>query len=112
MVLTFYSPFASDLVYAGSWDASISVSDPRANKRVGHHVQSERVVHMDLVGNRLVVALAPRRFNIYDIRNMKDPEVQRESSLRFMTAALACMTNGEGAHFILLVLIHSSILLV
>jgi cell cycle arrest protein BUB3 len=51
---------------------------------------------MDLVNNRLVVAMASRLFHIYDIRNMAVPEQQRESSLKFMTRSLACMVDGEG----------------
>jgi cell cycle arrest protein BUB3 len=42
------------------------------------------------------VALASRLFHIYDIRNMKEPVSERESSLKYMTRALACMANGKG----------------
>lgn len=52
---------------------------------------------MDIFGNHLVVAMAARKFNIYDIRMMERPKQERESSLRFMTGAVACMLNGEGA---------------
>ena len=52
---------------------------------------------MDIFGNNLVVAMAARKFNIYDIRMMERPKQERESSLRFMTGAVACMLNGEGA---------------
>ena len=52
---------------------------------------------MDIFGHNLVVAMAGRKFNIYDIRMMDRPKQERESSLRFMTGAVACMLNGEGA---------------
>ena len=51
---------------------------------------------MDLVNNTLVVAMASRIFHIYDIRNMSAPSQSRESSLKYMTRALACMTDGQG----------------
>jgi cell cycle arrest protein BUB3 len=51
---------------------------------------------MDSFGHNLVVAMAGRKFNIYDIRMMERPKQERESSLRFMTGAVACMLNGEG----------------
>jgi len=51
---------------------------------------------MDAVGNTLVVAMGGRKINIYDIRNMEKATQERESSLRFMTRALACMPSGEG----------------
>ena len=51
---------------------------------------------MDTVGHRLVVALASRLFHIFDVRNMDSPEQTRESSLKFLTRALACMSDGQG----------------
>jgi len=51
---------------------------------------------MDTVGHRLVVALASRLFHIFDVRKMDAPEQTRESSLKFLTRALACMSDGQG----------------
>jgi len=51
---------------------------------------------MDTVGHRLVVALASRLFHIFDVRKMDTPEQTRESSLKFLTRALACMSDGRG----------------
>ena len=45
----------------------------------------------------LVVAMASRLFNIFDIRQMEAPVQERESSLKFMTRSLACMVDGQGA---------------
>lgn len=56
---------------------------------------------MDAVGTSLVVAMGGRKINIYDIRRMDKATQERESSLRFMTRALACMPSGEGAFAIL-----------
>lgn len=51
---------------------------------------------MDIVGHRLVLALASRLFHIFDVRKMDTPEQTRESSLKFLTRALACMSDGQG----------------
>lgn len=51
---------------------------------------------MDTTGNLLVVAMASRLFHIYDIRKMDMPAQERESSLKFLTRALACMVDGQG----------------
>jgi cell cycle arrest protein BUB3 len=51
---------------------------------------------MDTVGHRLVIALASRLFHIFDVRKMDTPEQTRESSLKFLTRALACMSDGQG----------------
>lgn len=53
---------------------------------------------MDVVNHTLVVAMASRLFNIYDIRKMDVAAQTRESSLKFMTRALACMVDGQGEY--------------
>ncbi|KAH9848762.1 WD40 repeat-like protein [Lenzites betulinus] len=81
----------------GSWDRTIRFWDSRAaNAQQSSHDLPERVYNMDLVENILVVAMASRLFHIYDIRKMDSPAQTRESSLKFMTRALACMADGQG----------------
>jgi cell cycle arrest protein BUB3 len=53
---------------------------------------------MDAAQNTVVVAMAGRKINIYDLRRMDRPTQERESSLRFMTRALACNPDGEGMY--------------
>lgn len=86
------------VIYTGSWDQTIATYDIRApSPRTGSYPTPERVYYMDIFGYNVVVAMAGRKFNIYDIRMMDRPKQERESSLRFMTGAVACMLNGEGA---------------
>ncbi|EIW54728.1 WD40 repeat-like protein [Trametes versicolor FP-101664 SS1] len=81
----------------GSWDRTVRFWDPRAaNSQQASHELPERVYNMDLVNHILVVAMASRLFHIYDIRKMDSPAQTRESSLKFMTRALACMADGQG----------------
>ncbi|KAH9923407.1 WD40 repeat-like protein [Epithele typhae] len=81
----------------GSWDRTIRFWDPRAaNQEQATHKLPERIYHTDLVSNILVVAMASRLFHIYDVRKMDAPAQTRESSLKFMTRALACMADGQG----------------
>ncbi|KAJ3188549.1 mitotic spindle checkpoint protein Bub3 [Irineochytrium annulatum] len=85
-------------VISGSWDKSVRMWDPRAaTAEVGRHQQPAKVFAMDLVREKLVVAMAGRSVMIYDIRNMKEALQQRESSLKFMTRTVKCMPNGDGA---------------
>ncbi|KAG8933808.1 hypothetical protein FRC02_011130 [Tulasnella sp. 418] len=90
----------TNLLYTGSWDQTVRSWDPRVQttptQPTSAHPQPERVYGMDLTGNTLVVAMAGRLVNIYDLRNMVEPTQRRESSLRFMTKTVACMANGEG----------------
>ena len=61
---------------------------------------------MDLVGHTLVVAMASRLFQIWDVRNMQSPVSQRESSLKYMTRAVACMSDQKGLERIIWALIE------
>lgn len=87
----------SNILITGSWDRTLRLWDPRAaNAQQLSHNLPERVYNMDTTGNLLVVAMASRLFHIYDIRKMDMPAQERESSLKFLTRALACMVDGQG----------------
>jgi cell cycle arrest protein BUB3 len=86
-----------DAIITGSWDRTVRFWDPRAaTTQQSSHQLPERVYFMDTVGYYLVVALASRLFHIFDVRKMDAPEQTRESSLKFLTRALACMSDGQG----------------
>lgn len=90
-----------DVLITGSWDRTIRFWDPRVAQdqlscQTQSHETPERIYHLDLIDNNLVVAMASRLFHIYDIRNMSSPSQQRESSLKYMTRSLACMPDGQG----------------
>ncbi|KAI8812542.1 WD40-repeat-containing domain protein [Cladochytrium replicatum] len=84
-------------VITGSWDKSVKMWDPRSNDSlVGKYDQREKVFSMDVTHYMLVVAMAGRNVDIYDIRNMNQIVQQRTSSLKFMTRTVKCMRNGQG----------------
>jgi len=90
-----------DALITGSWDRTVRFWDPRVAQdqsscQTQSHETPERIYHLDLINNNLVVAMASRLFHIYDIRNMSSPSQQRESSLKYMTRSLACMPDGQG----------------
>lgn len=98
---------STNSLITGSWDRSIRFWDPRSpnpnapagsppNHEVSKSDTPERIYAMDIVQNTLVAAMASRLFQIYDVRNMRMPMQQRESSLKYMTRSLACMPSGEG----------------
>jgi cell cycle arrest protein BUB3 len=91
-------------VITGSWDKTVKCWDPRGvsgpeHTLVGTYAQPERVYSLSLVGNRLVVATAGRHVNIYDLRNMSQPEQKRDSSLKYQTRCVRCFPNGTGNCF-------------
>ncbi|KAJ9561056.1 hypothetical protein OSB04_006216 [Centaurea solstitialis] len=89
-------------VITGSWDKTLKCWDPRGatssqeRALVGTYTQPERVYSISLVGNRVVVATAGRHVNVYDLRNMSQPEQRRESSLKYQTRCVRCYPNGTG----------------
>lgn len=95
----------SGQVITGSWDKTLKCWDPRGasgqeRSLVGTYSQPERVYSLSLVGNRLVVATAGRNVNVYDLRNMSQPEQRRESSLKYQTRCVRCYPNGTGVHLL------------
>jgi len=92
-----YATEISSLV-SGSWDRTLKFWDPKSksSQATSSHTLPERIYHMDLVGHTLVVAMASRLFQIWDVRNMQSPVSQRESSLKYMTRAVACMSDQKG----------------
>ncbi|AQL02205.1 Putative pentatricopeptide repeat-containing protein mitochondrial [Zea mays] len=96
--------YAAGQVITGSWDKTVKCWDPRGvsgpeRTLVGTYAQPERVYSLSLVGNRLVVATAGRHVNIYDLRNMSQPEQKRDSSLKYQTRCVRCFPNGTGNWF-------------
>ncbi|OMO63356.1 hypothetical protein COLO4_32527 [Corchorus olitorius] len=94
--------YAAGQVITGSWDKTLKCWDPRGasgqeRTLVGTYPQPERVYSLSLVGNRLVVATAGRHVNVYDLRNMSQPEQRRESSLKYQTRCVRCYPNGTEA---------------
>ena len=92
----------SGQVITGSWDRTIKCWDPRGangpqeHALIGTHNQPDRVYSLSLEGYRLVVATAGRHVNVYDLRNMSEPEQQRMSFLRYQTRCVECYPNGTG----------------
>ncbi|KAL6013118.1 hypothetical protein ACLOJK_003610 [Asimina triloba] len=91
--------YAAGQVITGSWDKTLKCWDPRGasgqeRTLVGTYPQPERVYSLSLVGHRLVVATAGRHVNVYDLRNMSQPEQRRESSLKYQTRCVRCYPNG------------------
>ncbi|KAE8721041.1 Mitotic checkpoint protein BUB3.1 [Hibiscus syriacus] len=88
-------------VITGSWDKPSKCWDPRGasgqeRTLVGTYQQPERLYSLSLVGNRVVVATVGRHVNVYDLRNMSQPEQQKESSLKYQTRCVRCYPNGTG----------------
>lgn len=93
---------STELLVTGSWDTSVRLYDKRcANRETSRVWQPSKVYAMDSVGHMLVVAMAERNVNIYDVRCMSEPMQVRVSSLKFQTRAVACMPDGEGSYYLI-----------
>ncbi|KAG0740733.1 hypothetical protein G6F57_001931 [Rhizopus arrhizus] len=83
-------------LYTGSWDATIQVWDPRSQASQQTVNLPEKVFSMDLLNNKLAVAMAGRRIHIYDVRDMSQPWQVRDTTLKYMLKCIRLMPNVEG----------------
>lgn len=104
-----YSP-EHNLLISSSWDNTLHfhfLSD--SAKEVTTIILPAKPFSLALSTTRLVVAMAARLVNIYDLQSTSllasqavdgessvEPWQKRESSLKFMTRAVACMPNDAG----------------
>lgn len=85
-------------VITGSWDKTLQQIDTRAFPAESRQFVNlpGKVFSMDCtLQNLLVVAMSERRVNIYDMRQLGEPQQQRESSLKYPTRTVRCMPGGE-----------------
>ena len=89
---------ATSSVITGGWDKRLRVWDPRADSPLeGSFDTPGKVYAMDQAPPyRLVVGMSGRWVNVYDVRNMSEPEQQRESSLQHQTRCLRVFPDGTG----------------
>ncbi|KAH8557069.1 WD40-repeat-containing domain protein [Umbelopsis sp. PMI_123] len=84
-------------LFTGSWDKTIRTWDPRSAEPLqSTYHQPHKVLSMDILDDKLVVAMGNRHIYIYDVRNMSETLQKRESSLKYMTRAIACLPTKDG----------------
>lgn len=104
------------LLISASWDSTLHIHHPQTHSQPPTTVSlPSKPFSLSLTATKLVVAMASRALHIYDLaqlaadstasREMSDttyavlstePWQRRESSLKFMTRAVACMPNDAG----------------
>jgi cell cycle arrest protein BUB3 len=84
-------------ILTGSWDKTMKLWDIREKECIGTYEQSNgRVYSMNCVDEKIVVATSQRKVLVWDLRNMEQYLIRRESSLKFQTRAIRCFPNKEG----------------
>ncbi|RDL39825.1 uncharacterized protein BP5553_04165 [Venustampulla echinocandica] len=98
------------LLVSASWDSTLHFHDLKNEGKEPTTVKLPAKPHsLSISASKLVVAMASRLVYIYDLKStlliasegagdIADPQPwqQRESSLKFMTRAVACMPNDDG----------------
>ncbi|KAF2866254.1 WD40-repeat-containing domain protein [Massariosphaeria phaeospora] len=96
-----------NLVVSSSWDSTLHVHDLSNSTKHSTIKLPSKAFSMSASPTKLVVAMASRAVNIYELETLataaqKASEVdvkpwqQRESSMKYMTRAVACMPNDAG----------------
>mmetsp|Transcript_51858 Transcript_51858/g.105568 ORF Transcript_51858/g.105568 Transcript_51858/m.105568 type:complete len:333 (-) Transcript_51858:67-1065(-) len=81
---------------SAGWDKSMKVWDLRQNRCSFTSNLPDKVFTMAVTSNRIVVGTSNRHVWIYDVRNLSEPEQQRESSLKFQTRCIRTYPDGTG----------------
>ena len=101
---------AHDLLISASWDATLHLHDLSRPGDFAIVRLPSKPFSLSASPTRLVVAMASRAVNIYELAKLSDaskrgggggdvavePWQQRESSMKYMTRAVACMPNDAG----------------
>lgn len=107
-----YSP-ENKILISGSWDQTLHIHFPQDPSHTPSTVPlPEKPFSLSLTETKLVVAMAARAVNIYELKSLAtlasqasqdppntlevEPWQRRESSMKFMTRAVACMPNDAG----------------
>lgn len=84
-------------ILTGSWDKTMKLWDTRERECVGTYEQNNsKVYSMNCIDDKIVVATNDRKVLIWDLRNMKQCLMRRESSLKYQTRAIRIFPNKEG----------------
>ncbi|KAK5165085.1 mitotic spindle checkpoint protein Bub3 [Saxophila tyrrhenica] len=107
-----YSPDHNVLI-STSWDGTMHVHDPDSGRFISVRLAAKPLA-LSLTAERVVVAMVERKVSIYDLKALRtlldqtgntaehddhleiQPWQERDSSLKFMTRAVACMPDGTG----------------
>ncbi|KAI9679470.1 MAG: hypothetical protein M1817_005492 [Caeruleum heppii] len=104
---------ASGLLISASWDSTLHIHSPSTPTKTPCTVPlPSKPFSLSLSSSKLVVAMASRALHIYDLTALEmlsaqssqpppntlevEPWQRRESSLKFMTRAVACMPDDAG----------------
>lgn len=93
--VTKYVPSIASVI-SGGWDKQAKIWDNRARTCTMSIPLDERIYSISSSSSRLVIGTAPRTVFIYDIRKLNTPMQKRESSLKFQTRYIECMSNDLG----------------
>lgn len=85
-----------NMLVTGSWDKTIKYWDLRQAQPAGTVNVADRVYTMDLAGQALVVGMADRWIEIFNLGKPDAPYKKIQSPLKWQTRVVSCFPDSSG----------------
>lgn len=84
------------MLVTGSWDKTIKYWDLRSPNAVGSVNVTDRVYTMDIANQALVVGMADRWIEIFNLQKPDTAYKKLQSPLKWQTRTVSCFPDGSG----------------
>ncbi|KAI9283154.1 WD40-repeat-containing domain protein [Sporodiniella umbellata] len=85
-----------NVLVTGSWDSTLRLWDPRVQGHIHEIDLPYKVFSMDMVQFTLAVAMAERRIQTFDLRQLTPIGTDHPTTLKYMLKSIRLMPNARG----------------
>lgn len=86
----------TSLAFTGSWDKTVKAWDVRSQQLASVFPARSKVFCMDVAAEKVLVGLANKSILVFDVRNMRNPLLTKDSGLKYQLRAVKGWNDGKG----------------